>query len=64
MSSVTEIEAAIKKLTPDDFSKIVRRIRLLQVQVNQAREPRKQNFNGAMEKVFNHHEPLLKELAR
>ncbi len=64
MSSVTEIEAAIKKLTPDDFSKIVRRIRLLQVQVNQAREPGKQNFNGAMEKVFKHHEPLLKELAR
>jgi|LakMenE01Jun11ns_1017448.scaffolds.fasta_scaffold9067378_2 hypothetical protein len=64
MSSVTEIEAAIKKLTPDDFSKIVRRIGLLQVQVNQAREPRKQNFNGAMEKVFKHHEPLLKELAR
>jgi hypothetical protein len=64
MSSVTEIEAAIKKLTPDDFSKIVRRIGLLQVQVNQARELRKQNFNGAMEKVFKHHEPLLKELAR
>jgi hypothetical protein len=64
MSSVTEIEAAIKKLTPDDFSKIVRRIRLLQVQVNQARELRKQDFNGAMEKVFKHHEPLLKELAR
>ncbi len=64
MSSVTEIEAAIKKLTPDDFNKIVRRIRLLQVQANQAREPRKQNFNGAMEKVFKHHAPLLKELSR
>lgn len=64
MSSVTEIEAAIRKLAPDDFIKIARWIRLLQVQANQSTEPRKQDFNGAMEKVFKHHEPLLKELAR
>jgi hypothetical protein len=64
MSSVTEIEAAIKKLAPDDFSKIVYRIRLLQAQLNKAGKPQKKDFNGAMEKVFDHHAPLLKELAR
>ena len=64
MSSVTEIEAAIKKLTPDDFSKIVQRIHLLEAQFNKAQKSQKKDFNEAMEKVFDHHAPLLKELAR
>ena len=64
MSSVTEIEAAIKKLAPDDFSKIVHRIHLLQAQFDKTRKSQKKDFSGAMEKVFDHHAPLLKELAR
>lgn len=64
MSSVTEIEAAIKKLAPDDFNKIVHRIHLLEAQFNESRKTEKKDFNGAMEKVFAHHAPLLKELAR
>lgn len=60
MSSVTEIEDAIRKLAPDDFIKIARRIRLLQVQANQSGQPPTGTSNGAMEKVFKHHEPLLK----
>jgi hypothetical protein len=64
MSSVTEIEAAIKKLAPDDFNKIVHRIHLLEAQFKKTRKPQKKDFNGAMEKVFEHHSPLLKELAR
>jgi len=64
MSSVAEIEAAIKKLDPDDFSKIVRSVRSLQAQFNESPKPQQKDFDGAMEKVFDHHAPLLKELAR
>lgn len=64
MSSVTEIEAAIKKLAPEDFSEIVRRIHLLQANLTKTGKPQNKDFNGAMEKVFDHHAPLLRELAR
>jgi hypothetical protein len=70
MSSVTEIEAAIKKLAPDDFSKIVYRIHLLEAQFKKTQKPQKpqkpqkKDFNEAMGKVFEHHALLLKELAR
>lgn len=59
MSTIAEIEAAIEKLHPDEFAKLAE-----WMDARRALEMQGSNLNGAMDKVFEHHAPLLRKLAQ
>ncbi len=59
MSTVAEIEAAIEKLPPDKFAELA-----AWINARQTRELENGNLLDAMDKVFDHHSPLLKKLSQ
>ena len=59
MSTVAEIEAAIEKLAPDEFAELAAWINARQTQ-----EIQTPGFEKAMDKVFDHHAPLLEKLSQ
>ncbi len=60
MSTVAEIEAAIEKLPPEEFSKLAAWVDARR-KTPEAKTP---DVGEAMDKVFTHHAPLLEKLSR
>ncbi|MCW1915955.1 hypothetical protein OJ996_20370 [Luteolibacter sp. GHJ8] len=60
MSTLAEIEAAIEKLRPEEFSELAAWMDARRGE----REIPASRVREAMDKVFDHHAPLLDKLAR
>jgi len=59
MSTISEIEAAIEKLSPDEFAELV-----VWINARQTQEIGPPELEKAMDKVFGHHAPLLEKLSQ
>ena len=60
MTILAEIEAAIEKLRPDEFSELAAWV----VARGRVRKVKGRDIGSVMDKVFTHHAPLLRKLAQ
>ena len=59
MSTVTEIEAAIEKLTPEEYAELIEWMK-----THTSKKSDEAEFRDAMDRVFGHHTDLLEKLSQ